>query len=115
MFSMPNPTSKKHLKAKAFYLASLEVQMFYHNWYLVWDISQKEFYIYNQSVVVFYWERIFNNFEHMMKTMDSLGKKYNLAVHTPSFMYNYLYFTYNFRNPLKSHVSLGKSFYFSKL
>lgn len=45
-FSMPNPTSKKHLEAKAFYLASLEVQMFYHNWYLVWDISQKKIFTY---------------------------------------------------------------------
>lgn len=40
---MPNPTFKKYFEVKAFYLASLEVKMFYYNWYLLWDIAKDNF------------------------------------------------------------------------
>lgn len=45
---MPNPTSKKHLEVKAFYLASLEVNVFYDNYILYGTFPRKkELYIYN--------------------------------------------------------------------
>lgn len=38
-FFVLNPTSKKYLEVKAFFLATLEVEMFYDNWNIVWGIS----------------------------------------------------------------------------
>lgn len=48
-FSMLNPTSKKHLEVKTFYLATLEVKMFYDNWCLAPDTFWEEFCIYKTN------------------------------------------------------------------